>query len=327
MLNFCTLFDINYLSRGLTMYDSLLQQGTRFHLFVFAFDNQVLDILRNLKLAHITVISLAEFEDPELLAIKPTRGRGEYCWTCTPSTILYILHQFSVDHCTYIDADLYFYSDPSILLDEMEDKSVLITAHRFSPEYADAAINGKYCVQFMTFKNTEAGLKVLQWWRNACLDWCYNRLEDGKFGDQKYLDDWTSRFENVHELKHLGGGVAPWNVQQYRLSVQKGKLYGREEVTGNVFPLVFYHFHGLRFLIHDKVDLGEYNLPKPVEQLIYRPYLRHLDTWAIQLQQKYISIRPYEEAIVPQTLSYKLKNIRRKVEGHYNIYNKIDFLN
>lgn len=161
------------------------------------------------------MVSLHQFEDSELLRVKPTRTAAEYCWTSTASTILYSINTFGLQNCTYIDADMCFYSDPAALIDEMGENSVLITDHRYTAQYDQSVTSGKYCVQFVTFKNTKEGLAVLNWWRNACIEWCYNRVEEGKFGDQKYLDCWTTQFNGVHELKHLGGGVAPWNVQQY----------------------------------------------------------------------------------------------------------------
>ena len=95
-------------------------------------------------------------------------------------------------------------------------------------------------------------MAVLNWWRNACLDWCYAKAEDGKFGDQKYLDDWASRFEGVHELQHLGGGIAPWNVQQYIFKCEDSKIIGTEITTGKKFEVIFYHFHGHQYRLVGK---------------------------------------------------------------------------
>lgn len=243
MNNFCTLFDSNFLVYGLALYESLKKHCKDFHLYVFAFDDECFATLVQLQLSNITVISLAEFEDPQLLEIKPSRTRGEYCWTCSSSTILYCLKKYNLSICTYLDADLFFYNDPSILIEEIKDNDVLITEHRYTPKYDQSAKSGVYCVQFMTFRNTENGLRILNWWRDACIEWCYNRFEDGKFGDQKYLDDWTTRFKKVHVLQHLGGGVAPWNIQQYRL-IGERKYIDMNRKTP--FDMIFFHFHDVK---------------------------------------------------------------------------------
>ncbi len=276
MLNFCTLFDSNYLAYGLVMYESLKKNCADFHLFIFAFDEKCEEVLKKLALENVTVISLKDFEDEELLRIKPTRGKGEYCWTCTPSTIFYVLKNFAVPSCTYIDADLYFFSDPKILIEELGEKSVSIIEHRYTPKYDQSKNSGKYCVQFMTFKNDEDGLEVLKWWRERCIEWCFGRVEDGKFGDQKYLDDWMARFNCVRELKNLGGGVAPWNIEQYRFVEENKKILGIEKKSGKKFPLIFFHFHGFKILNKKQIRLTEgYKISLNARNLIYKNYVEH----------------------------------------------------
>ena len=125
---------------------------------------------------------------------------------------------------------------------------------------------------------------MLIWWRKVCLEWCYNRFEDGRFGDQKYLDDWPERFEGVHVLRHLGGGVAPWNMQQYCFEYQGGKIIGTELKTDRQFLLVFYHFHSLVFVT------SFYFSPRPYYKrndstiaLLFNPYVKEI----IRLRKQY----------------------------------------
>jgi hypothetical protein len=277
MLNFCTLFDSFYLTRGLTMYYSLEKTCENFHLYIFAFDDKTFDILNKLKLKKATIVSLKDFEDDKLLKIKSTRTKAEYCWTSTSSTILYVIQKYNVPSCTYLDADLYFYKNPQLLFDEMGDKSVLITEHRYPPKFNRTNSSGIYCVQFITFVNNEEGLKALKWWRDACIEWCYDRYEDGKFGDQKYLDDWLTRFKGVHVLQHLGGGLASWNVEQYPLVERKGnQITFLNKKDNSKFEAVFYHFHHVRFFKNDIVDLGWRHPTMPVVNNLYVPYIKEL---------------------------------------------------
>ena len=289
MYNYCTLFDSNYLTSGLDRYESLKKDSETLHINIFAFDDRSDEMLRKLLLEHITIISLSKFEDEELLRVKRGRTSSEYCWTCTPSIIKYSIENYGLDNCTYVDADIYFFSNPSLLIDEMGDKSVLITEHRYTPKYDQTKTSGKYCVQFLSFKDDINGMLVLNWWRDACLEWCYAKFEDGKFGDQGYLNDWMTRFEGVHELQNLGGGVAPWNVQQYDLSDKS-------------FGLVFYHFQGYRIWSGNKISLSVYKHSDNDINLLYRPYTKHLDRITQDLL-KFDNVSDYN-GIVKKRFSY-----------------------
>lgn len=319
MYNFCTLFETNYLSRGLALYESLVANEPNSHLYILAFNEETYSILKELKLEKATLISLKEFENDKLLAVKPSRGVGEYCWTSTSSLIKYCIEEFSLDHCIYLDSDLYFFKSPKELIDEVSDNSILITEHRYTPKYDQSLLSGKYCVQFMYFKNDEAGMTCLNWWTDACIEWCFNRHEDGKFGDQKYLDDWCERFEKVHELKHLGGGVAPWNTQQYQYKKKANQIEGLEISSTRKFDLIFYHFHELQFLEGGKVNLCNYELSKDTIELLYKPYMKHLNEINRRIQHQF-GVRPYGISRQNPTFVGQLRRIKNRLKNSYHIY-------
>ena len=273
MQNYCTLFNFSYLSRGLCLYYSLLKISKKFNLFIFAFDDLTYEFLIKKKLKNIVFISLKDFEDKKLKKIKKQRTQTEYFWTCTGSTVLYLFKKFKLKSCTYLDADLFFYRDPKILINEAKKCSCIISKHNYSNMYDQTDTSGTYCVQFMYFKNNLEGKKILSDWRKQCIKWCYNRFENGKFGDQKYLDIWPKKYKKVHVLNNLGGGVAPWNVQQYEVlkNLKFLKLSSKTK-----FDLIFYHFHNVKLLNKKTIYIGGYKIKNNVKEKIYKPYLMKL---------------------------------------------------
>ena len=117
----CTLYNSLYLDKGLVLYDSLCECAKDFKLYVLCMDDKCYEVLTDLKQEHHIPVRLADFEDGDsaLLEAKSNRPMGEYCWTCSSSFIRYVLNHYSEDSCTYIDADMAFYNDPQILIDEM----------------------------------------------------------------------------------------------------------------------------------------------------------------------------------------------------------------
>jgi hypothetical protein len=275
MDNFCTLFNSSYLNRGLALYDSLKTNSKSFHLYIFAFDNLTEKILKKKKLSNVTVINLKKFEDKELIKAKKKRTKTEYFWTCTGSTILFLFKNYKIKSCTYIDSDIFFFEDPKIVLNEINKNSCGITIHNYSKKYDQTKTSGKYCVQFLYFRNDNIGNEILDWWKKKCLEWCFNRFEDNKFGDQKYLDDWLERFKNVHVIKNQGAGVAPWNMQKFFFIQKNNKI--QLKINNNRYNLNFFHFHNLRFLKNRKIFLGGYDINRNVLQAIYKPYISLLN--------------------------------------------------
>lgn len=292
MINFCTLFDSYYLDKGIALYNSLSKASDDFTLYIFCFDDKSYTILKEKSFPRTVIIHHREFETPSLLEVKKERSKAEYCWTCTPVVINYVLDTYKVESCTYLDSDLYFYSDPQILFDEIKEANadVVITEHRFKDNKKGRKLeerNGKYCVQFNYFCQTSNSRKVLKWWRDKCYEWCYDIPEPGRMGDQMYLNNWTKDFEGVHELQYLGGGVAPWNLEQYTLSDNgKGQITMKTK-DGKCFKLVFYHFQNIRYLPNRRVNIKSQTKDKKIKYSIYIPYLKEIENIRLSLINDY----------------------------------------
>jgi len=240
---FCTYFDHRYVARGLALYQSLTQRCSDFTLYILCLDDRVSEIFSKKHYPHIRCISLRQLESvyPELLSVKKQRSKIEYYFTLTPYLPLFILDQFpTVDLITYLDADLYFFHDPGELFQEMAYGSVGIIAHRFPARLKKLERYGIYNVGWISFRRDTLAKSCLEWWSTKCLEWCQDKLDSDRFADQKYLDEWPSRFPGVVVLEHKGANAAPWNIENCEI------VQSDQEIWIDNERLLFFHFHGLK---------------------------------------------------------------------------------
>jgi len=276
--HYCTYFDRNYMARGLTLFRSLRVHNPGCQLWVLCLDELAFEVLSLLALPGLRPIALEDFEagDAALLQAKQNRSRVEYYFTCSPSLPRYLFRiQPDLEAITYLDADMYFFGPPTAIFQEIGDASIAIIGHRFPPSGAAMAeLFGINNVGWLTFRRDEPAATCLQWWRQQCLDWCSDSHTHGQYGDQKYLDDWPTRFAGVHVIEHKGANVAPWNLTTYPIHRRQGQVWVGDQ------PLIFFHFQGLK---RNSARFYNPQFPEYIERVeavvrrqVYAPYIAQL---------------------------------------------------
>ena len=334
---YVTYSDRNYLVRMITLAQSLAKvEKEPYTLICGCFDSITKLILTKLNIPNVECLPLDEIEnfDLDLMVAKGDRTLTEYYWTLTATIILHAMNKYpDCEMMTYTDADTMFFSSPEPIFEEIGGSSIMIHEHRYQKETIHLKDqSGIFNVGLMSFRNNSVGRQALHWWRERCLEWCYARFEDGKFGDQKYLDDWPTRFEEVHVLKHLGAGTAPGNHGNYTFSRDNS---GCILVDGQ--ELIHYHFHGLEIHQPGIYLTFKYNyfIQDQVLALCYVPYIEQLE----QAQQTIGTVLPdfgfglgakselmqvqkviINRSIDPQQLSLSLTPNKGQLSENWNYY-------
>ena len=279
---FVTFFDSLFLPQGLCLIESLTEiNDFDFELWVICCDDKSFFYLEKLKINKVKLLKLSALEDENLRILKKERSLREYYWTITPYTFFWVYElNKSYKRITYIDADLYFLKSPVPIIDELKKskKSFLLTKHSYLPELDQSSSSGIYCVQFLTAVLPEA-IPIIKHWRKQCDNWCFDRFYEGKYGDQKYMEELLNLFpKNIHILQNESFTQAPWNIGKFEWS-----------------NAIFFHFQGLRIDKKYIVDFGYFRISNNIFKNIYKPYLKKLDEvirkleslgWVLKSQSK-----------------------------------------
>ena len=269
--------DSNYVSRCAVMIESA---GADRFTTVLAVDEGVEGL--QTQFLEIQIVRLRSFlsEYPDAKVQIARRSTSEQIFSIGPSILLNVSESVANDGwLVYADSDLYFFEPLQTYLESLPQCNVVITPHRhYFWNRSRLAKYGKFNVGLVAFRNNEEGLRALRFWAESCLEWCYDRPEDGKYADQKYLERFSSISSGVYVDNSLGANLAPWNSFLKRISLSKsGEILVRRD------KLVYFHAQGLKQK-NGRWILGHLNYfsfagPR-LKKLVYRPYLEKLEEWA-----------------------------------------------
>jgi hypothetical protein len=294
---YSTLFNIDYIDKGLALYNSIRTFNTSSVIYILCMDSITKSVLEKRSLVNTVLVSIGELEDlyVYLRELKRQRSFAEYCWTLTPHIIEFVFTTYGAQYNTYLDSDLYFFDDPDVLNIEMINNNcnTLITEHRFVNDKGKSLsekMHGKYCVQYNTFTNCPESLALLKRWKtNVIADCEYNKKKQ-KAGDQKYLEEFPLLSKAVYIPKNIGVGVAPWNIKQYRLVEQDGKRIIITD-TNKKASILFYHYQNIKYISDKIVNIGAGRCDRCLKERLYYPYLKEVDDIRKQLRSEVVAIK------------------------------------
>jgi hypothetical protein len=241
-----------------------------------------------------------------VLQLKSERLLLEFMWTL-PSVILskMLNSEETISDIVYLDADIYFYSDPKVIWEEVKLGNVSIVSHNFSDRLRKIfRDSGEFNVSWVSIPNSEFGREVARNWAENCLELCPEIpvSKNGRFvyGDQRYLDYWREDFgSRIQVIQNPGVGVAPWNYEKFQISANEPFLV-------DDWPLVFYHFssHQFGFVLARKMG-SEYSKTTKLPKTLYKNYERDLKASVHQL-----GMRNWKSRFIP--LRIRIYNLLRR---------------
>lgn len=211
-------------------------------------------------------------DDRATLAKWPDRTRVERIWSELPRRMASLQATLG-QPVTYVDADVMFWRDPEEWHIEAQRAGVGFVRHGFA-EAAPYPIPTTHTHESAFGVHNvgviySSGRKFPSWWAGRCAAWCYDRVEAGMYGDQKYLDHYSDRFPSVSLPPRACLG--PWGLHAGKLSMTS------DGPTFNDAPVTAFHYSSLR-VINDVVlpTRPEYQLTPMHIEMLYTPYIEKL---------------------------------------------------
>jgi len=235
------------------------------------------------------------------------------------SYFLYIKQKFpGVTKVIYLDPDIKVFNTLDAIWTLLDTKNIVVTPHILNPISPDnytpqenIFLNyGIYNLGFLGVNiSSTQSVEFLKWWENRILNFGYNRVQEGYFVDQLWINLAPLFFDKVAIIREPGYNMAPWNLHERVIS-----SYSESKILVNGdCPLFFYHFSSFSYKTPESICKPYYNRftfdNRPDLKPIYETYVNEIIAYGAAKLSGYKCELLIEEPIVAQqhSLSNKIK--------------------
>jgi hypothetical protein len=232
--------------------------------------------LESLSLGNLSVLPLEKLMAtyPELSSAQENRSKTSFVFTLTPFLVSEVLgYAKDESMVTYIDADTLFFGPPEdVFVDSTAN--VYRSPHNCSEHLKHLSQYGRYNTGWVSFRANEHGRRCAAWWSQKCLEWCHDRVEDGKFADQAYIEGFDQIVPAVRLIDNNGVNCAPWNASGKRFQRYGGSVWVNDVRLIN-FHFAMFHRVNCWVSAH---RLGAQKVvgAKGLIEHVYKPYAKAL---------------------------------------------------
>lgn len=237
----------NYLAQAITLRESVLKYNSELDFYLFLSD------LNDVEGVPAYVQELNEDWIPLWRSMAFKYNVIEFSTSIKPFCFRKLFNE-DYDKVIYLDPDIFVTQSLDSIYQMLDLKSIVLSPHycNIQTSYSGSVTEeeilfvGIYNLGFGAICNNIIGNKIINWWCDRLENKCYADHNDALHVDQRWMDFIPCFFPNDTLITHhMGINPAIWNLHERVLEIDPDKKYLIRNVeTGEIFPLLFFHFSG-----------------------------------------------------------------------------------
>jgi hypothetical protein len=246
----------NHLAQAKTLGDSLKKYNPGYK-FIIGLADQLPASFNKESFSPYEIVEVRELKIPQFDEMYKRYNTFELNCSLKSFFLDHAMQQYNPTQLLFMDSDMMAFSSLDYLIHLLDDDSILLTPHIFSPfpvdnhkpQERDILKAGMFNAGFLGLRNDDTGKALLKWWTERMVDQCYEIPKWGWVVDQNWLNLASLYFDRVKIVGHRGCNVAYWNFHERQIT-KDGSHYRVNQID----PLLFFHFSGYQFATPDMIS-------------------------------------------------------------------------